>query len=92
MQARSEFNDLLGFVTTGFQRSQYLAHGLPIATGIIESTCGHLIKDRMEGARMAGSVDGAEAMVRLRGVFIDEFWEGFWDFNTDSEKRRLYQR
>jgi len=69
---------------------QYLARGLPIATGIIESTCGNLVKDRMEGAGMSWSIDGAEAMIRLRGVFIDELWEDFWDFRTDREKKRLY--
>ena len=71
---------------------QYLARGLPIASGIIESTCGNLVKDRMEGAGMSWSMDGAEAMIRLRGVFIDELWEEFWDFNTDSQKRKLYKK
>lgn len=69
---------------------QYLARGLPIATGIIESTCGNLVKDRMEGAGMSWSMDGAEAMIRLRGVFIDELWDEFWDFNTDTQKTKLY--
>ncbi len=86
---------VLGYLRNNRSRmayDQYLARGLPIASGIIESTCGNLIKDRMEGAGMAWSVEGAEAMVRLRGVFIDELWEDFWDFKTDSEKKRLYAR
>ncbi len=84
---------VLGYFKNNRRRmayDKYLARGLPIASGIIESTCGNLIKDRMEGAGMAWSVDGAEAMVRLRGVFIDELWEEFWDFRTDSEKKRRY--
>ena len=30
------------------QYDQALAHGLPIATGVIEGACRHLVKDRME--------------------------------------------
>ncbi|MFC1835651.1 ISKra4 family transposase [Thermodesulfobacteriota bacterium] len=86
---------VLGYFRNNRHRMQYdryLARGLPIASGIIESTCGNLIKDRMEGAGMAWSVEGAEAMVRLRGVFIDELWEEFWNFKTDSQKKSLYER
>ena len=40
----------------------YLAKGLPIATGIVESTCKTLINRRMEGSGMLWSVEGAEAI------------------------------
>ena len=42
-----------------FERNQsymdyktYLAHGFPIASGVIEGACRHLVKDRMEGSGM----------------------------------------
>jgi len=70
--------------------AEYLAKGLPIATGIVESTCKTLINRRMEGSGMLWSVDGAEAMLKLRGVFLDELWEGFWAFRTRRERKRLY--
>ncbi len=42
-----------------YQRNQlymhydaYLARGWPIGTGVVEGACGHLVKDRMEGAGM----------------------------------------
>lgn len=92
-QADTLERKVLGYFKNNRDRmayDQYLARGLPIASGIIESTCGNLVKDRMEGAGMSWSMDGAEAMIRLRGVFIDELWEEFWNFKTDSEKRRLY--
>jgi hypothetical protein len=57
---------------------QHLAKGLPIATGLIESECNSLIKVRMEGAGMYWTVDGAEAILKLRGVFLDELWDEFW--------------
>ena len=69
---------------------QYLAKGLPIATGIIESTCNSLVKVRMEGPGMFWSPDGAEAMLRLRAIYIDDLWDDFWTFRAKREKKRLY--
>ena len=69
---------------------QYLAKGLPIASGIIESTCNSLINIRMEGAGMYWSVDGAEAILKLRGVYLDDLWNEFWVFRTERERKRLY--
>jgi hypothetical protein len=69
---------------------QYLARGLPIATGIIESACNSLIKIRMEGPGMFWSIDGAEAILKLRGVFLDGLWDEFWAFRTERERKRLY--
>ena len=71
---------------------QYLAKGLPIASGIIESTCNCLINIRMEGAGMFWSTDGAEAILKLRGVFLDELWDEFWAFRTQRERKRLYAK
>lgn len=71
---------------------QYLAKGLPIASGVIESTCNSLINIRMEGPGMFWSEDGAEAMLKLRGVFLDDLWEEFWAFRTKWEKKKLYAK
>lgn len=54
-----------------------LAKGLPIATGIVESTCKTLINRRMAGSGMLWSVDGAEAVLKLRVVLLDELWDDF---------------
>jgi hypothetical protein len=45
-----------------------LTQGWPIATGVIEGACRHLIKDRMDltGARCA--LPGAEAILKLRAL------------------------
>jgi len=34
--------------------------------------------------------DGAEAMLKLRGVFQDDVWDEFWEFSAKREKNRLY--
>ena len=71
---------------------QYLTKGLPIASGVIESTCNSLINIRMEGAGMFWSIDGAEAMLKLRGVFLDDLWDDFWVFRTKRERDRIYAK
>jgi hypothetical protein len=44
----------------------------------------------MEGSGMLWSVDGAEAMVKLRGIFLDKLWDDFWVFRAQREKKRIY--
>jgi hypothetical protein len=85
----------LGYFRNNRDRMDYdrlLAKGLPIASGVIESTCNSLINIRMEGPGMFWSVDGAEAILKLRGVLLDDLWEEFWAFRTKREKKRLYSR
>lgn len=83
----------LGYFRNNRYRMAYdrlLAKGLPIASGIIESACNTLINIRMEGPGMFWSVDGAEAILKLRGVFLDELWDEFQTFRINREKKRLY--
>ena len=50
---------------------QYLMNGYPIATGVVESACGHLVKERMEIAGARWSIQGAESILtRLGGLFF----------------------
>jgi hypothetical protein len=46
--------------TRYLQYDKYLAKGLPIATGVIEGACRHLIKDRMDVTGARWSLAGAE--------------------------------
>ena len=55
----------------------YLQKGYPISTGIIESTCGHLVKDRMEHSGMRWSISGAQQMLDLRAVNKNGDWKPF---------------
>lgn len=45
-----------------------LAQGWPIATGVIEGACRHLVRDRFDITAGRWSLDGAEAMLKLRAV------------------------
>ena len=45
-----------------------LAAGWPIATGIIEGACRHIVKDRMDITGARWGLDGAEAILKLRAI------------------------
>jgi len=53
----------------------YLARGWPIATGVIEGACRHLVKDRCERSGMRWTIAGAEALLHLRCVHENDDWE-----------------
>lgn len=68
----------------------YLRKGYPIATGVIEGACRHVIKDRMERAGMRWQVPGAQAMLHLRAVSASGDWQTYQQFRIRSENQRLY--
>ena len=55
---------------TRMQYDEYLAKGLPIASGSVEGACKNLIKDRMERSGMRWSREMAEAMVKMRATYL----------------------
>jgi hypothetical protein len=69
---------------------RYLRAGYPIATGVIEGACRHVIKDRMERAGMRWKVPGAEAMLELRAIETNGDWAAFQRYRIVAENERLY--
>ncbi len=69
---------------------KYLREGYPIATGVIEGACRHVIKDRMERAGMRWKITGAEAMLELRTIETNGDWDEFQTYRIDAENKRLY--
>jgi hypothetical protein len=69
---------------------EYLREGYPIASGVIEGACRHLIKDRMERAGMHWTLTGAQAMLDLRSVWIGGDWQAFQQQRIEHETERLY--
>ena len=66
----------------------YLAQGLPIATGVIEGACRHLVRDRMELTGARWRLEGAEAVVRLRALRASGDFDEYWDFHEAREYER----
>ncbi|WP_327342700.1 hypothetical protein [Streptomyces europaeiscabiei] len=68
-----------------------LEGGWPIATGIIEGACRHLVKDRLDitGARWGPS--GAEAVLELRAVRANGDFDAYWTWHQQQEFTRNHQ-
>jgi hypothetical protein len=69
---------------------QALAGGWPIATGVIEGACRHLIADRLDIGGARWGLDGAEAVLTLRAVISNGDFEEYWRFHLAREHQRLY--
>jgi hypothetical protein len=70
--------------------NEYLALGLPIATGVIEGACGSLVKDRVERSGMKWTHKGAQAVLNLRALKRNGDWDSYWDLHLQNEYQRLY--
>jgi hypothetical protein len=69
---------------------RYLAAGYPIASGVIEGACRHVVKDRMERAGMHWTLPGAQALLNLRCVALNDEWEPFMNHYIQHQTTRLY--
>ena len=67
-----------------------LAKGWPIATGIIEGACRHIVKDRMDITGARWGLEGAEAILKLRAVIASGDFEDYWRFHLRREHERIH--
>jgi len=70
---------------------EYLAKGLPIATGVIEGACRHLIKDRMDVTGARWGLTGAEAILKLRSLRSSGDFEAYWTYHEAQELARNHR-
>jgi hypothetical protein len=69
---------------------EYLAAGYPIASGVIEGACRHLVKDRMERSGMRWRLEGAQAMLHVRAVYQSSYWDNFHKNRIVKEQSTLH--
>src|SRR5664280_2788519 len=68
-----------------------LTKGWPIATGVIEGACRHLVKDRMDLTGARWGLSGAEAILRLRALRSNSDFEDYWRYHLARERHRVHQ-
>jgi hypothetical protein len=66
----------------------FLAQGFPIATGVIEGACRHLLNDRMDLTGARWRLKRAEAVLKLRSLRSSGDFEAYWVFHKQQELRR----
>jgi hypothetical protein len=69
---------------------EYLQAGYPIASGVIEGACRHVIKDRMEHGGMRWTLEGAQAMLDVRCVCASSAWENFGSWRQAEQAPRVH--
>jgi hypothetical protein len=67
-----------------------LAKGWPIATGVIEGACRHLVKDRLEITGARWGLDTAEAVLTLRAIVANGDFNDYWRHHQQQEHHRAY--
>lgn len=98
-QLKGEKRKMLNAAITYYQNNrahmkydEYLAAGYPIGSGVAEGACRHLVKDRLERTGMRWTVNGAQAMLHLRAIYLNGGWEDFIHYRIETEQTRLYRR
>mgnify|MGYP001306988847 CR=1 FL=1 len=68
-----------------------LNKGWPIATGVIEGACRHLVKDRMDITGARWGLEGAEAVLQLRALRTNGDFNRYWRFHLGMERQRVHE-
>lgn len=93
-EQRKEIRTVCNYLENNAERmryDEYLRAGYPIASGVIEGACRHIIKDRMEQGGMRWTLPGAEAMLNVRAVCASSEWGAFHSWRQ-SENRKTNHR
>ena len=68
-----------------------LQQGWPIATGIIEGACRHIVKDRLDLTGARWGLPGAEAILKLRAIRSNGDMDSYWSYHLSREQHRIHQ-
>jgi hypothetical protein len=68
-----------------------LEAGWPIATGVIEGACRHLVKDRLDITGARWGLEGAEAILKLRAIRCNGDFTKYWTYHLAQERRRVHE-
>lgn len=84
--ARESYQATVRYVENHVHRMdypRYRALGWQIGSGPVESACKRVVGQRLKGAGMRWGEEGADAVCRLRALFLSETgpWEAFWSHN-----------
>lgn len=91
---RKGINEAVNYLIGKAEHLRYdtaLERGWPIATGIIEGACRHLVKDRLDITGARWGLSGAEAVLKLRAVRANGDFDAYWTWHEQQEFTRNHQ-
>ena len=68
-----------------------LASGWPIATGVIEGACRHIVADRFDVTGARWGLDGAETILKLRALRSNGDFQNYWTWHLTQERHRVHE-
>jgi len=68
-----------------------LHKGWPIATGIVEGACRHLVKDRLDITGARWGLAGAEAILKLRAIKANGDFDAYWQYHLNQERHHVHE-
>jgi hypothetical protein len=92
-EARKQLLGICNYLASNAARmryDEYLSAGYPIASGVIEGACRHLVKDRMERSGMRWTLEGARSMLNVRAAFQSSYWDQFQSNRIETEQATLH--
>ena len=81
----------IGYFTNHQHKMDYktfIQKGYPVSSALVESACGHLVKERMEQSGMRWSSQGAQNIMDIRAVKINDDMNQFMAFRIKLEQTR----
>jgi len=91
---RTGLDKAIGYLTRHRSRLGYptaLARGWPIATGVVEGACRHVVADRLDVTGARWGLAGAEAVLRLRALISNGDFQAYWRWHLDQEHQRIHR-
>lgn len=91
---RKELRTVCNYLENNAERMryhEYLQAGYPIASGVIEGACRHIIKDRMEQGGMRWTLPGAKAMLNVRAVCASSEWSEFHSWRQSETRKTTHK-
>ena len=68
---------------------EYLKEGYPIASGVIEGACRHVVGDRLDRTGMRWCEAGALSMLQTRTTYLSDDWQTYQEFRIQLEQEAL---
>jgi hypothetical protein len=93
-EQRKELTTVCNYLEKNAERMryhEYLQAGYPIASGVIEGACRHIIKDRMEQGGMRWTLFGAKAMLNVRAICASSEWSAFHSWRQAETRETTHK-
>jgi hypothetical protein len=91
---RKPADDAAAYLTNKAPHLDYptaLQNRWPIATGIVEGACRHLVKDRMDITGARWGLTGAEAILKLRALKANGDFNDYWRYHLNQEHHHVHE-